>query len=96
MQRGLDRTSYKQPALSVAIMGEIYRAVESLGGDSQILGSIGSYGDTLPPEMVLSGLKAWNEDRRSQAANDGRKLLPARRVVVGASAGKRLVQHGKV
>jgi len=76
-------------------MGEIYRAVESLGGDSQILGSIGSYGDTLPPKMVLSGLKAWNEDRRSQAAKDRGKLLAAGRIVAGTSASKRLVQHGK-
>lgn len=43
------------------IVVEIYLALVLLGAESDLLGTVGSWGDSLPEEDVLSGLKAWNE-----------------------------------
>jgi hypothetical protein len=43
------------------IVGELYRTLVLLGADNGLLGTIGSWGDSLSEERVLSGLKAWNE-----------------------------------
>ena len=32
-----------------------------LGADNGLLGTVGSWGDSLPEKDVLSGLRAWNE-----------------------------------
>jgi hypothetical protein len=42
------------------IIGEIYRALVLLGADNGLLGTVGSWRDSLPDEDVLCGLKAWN------------------------------------
>ena len=42
------------------IIQELYRTVVLLGGESDLLGLIGSWGDSLPDEDVLAGLQAWN------------------------------------
>jgi hypothetical protein len=43
------------------IIGELYRALVLLGADSGLLGTVGSWGDSLPEKDTLSDLKAWNE-----------------------------------
>jgi hypothetical protein len=42
------------------IVSEIYRTLVLLGAQSDLLGTVGSWGDSLPEAEVLSGLKAWN------------------------------------
>ncbi len=44
-----------------AIMVEAYKAMEKLGAKSDLLGTMGSFGDTLSDEEVLDFLKMWNE-----------------------------------
>lgn len=46
--------------LTAQITQEIYRAMEALGAQSDLLCIVGSWGDSLPPELVLSELRAWN------------------------------------
>jgi hypothetical protein len=43
------------------IVGELYRALVLLGAESDLLGTVGSWGDSLPEEDVLANLKGWNE-----------------------------------
>lgn len=43
------------------IVGEIYRAFVLLGAESDLLGTIGSWGDSLPDADVLARLQAWND-----------------------------------
>jgi hypothetical protein len=44
-----------------AIAHELYRATEKLGAPMQLLALVGSYGDTLPDEAVLTYLRVYNE-----------------------------------
>jgi len=39
----------------------LYSVFEQLGAESDLLGIIGSYGDTMPDEWVLEQLERWNE-----------------------------------
>lgn len=48
-------------AVENEIIGEIYRCLVLLGAKSDLLGTVGSWRDSLPDEEVLSGLKAWNQ-----------------------------------
>lgn len=54
------------------IRSEIYRALELLGADRELLATIGSWGDTLDDEAVLTLLKDWNTDetRRGKLASN--------------------------
>ena len=47
-----------------AIVDEIYNAVERLGGNRELLGVIGSLGDTLTDEEVLDALQLLNAGQR--------------------------------
>jgi hypothetical protein len=47
--------------LNTEIVGEIYCALVLLGAGSDLLGTVGSWGDCLPDEDVLDGLRCWNE-----------------------------------
>lgn len=51
---------------------EIYRAFELLGAGRELLGTIGSWGDTLDDKEVLTLLKDWNADesRRGKIASN--------------------------
>jgi hypothetical protein len=53
------------------IRSEIYRAFEILGANSELLATIGSWGDTLDDEEILRLLKEWNTDeaRREKLAS---------------------------
>jgi hypothetical protein len=43
------------------VVSEIYKAMEKLGAGSDLLGIVGSWGDSLPEPQVLSMLRSWNE-----------------------------------
>lgn len=43
------------------IIGEIYRALVLLGAKSDLLSSVGSWGESMPKEDVLADIRAWNE-----------------------------------
>jgi hypothetical protein len=43
------------------IIGELYRTLVLLGADDGLLGTVGSWGDSLPDEAVLAGLRGWNQ-----------------------------------
>jgi hypothetical protein len=43
------------------IVSELYRSLVLLGADNGLLGTVGSWGESLPDEDVLANLKAWNE-----------------------------------
>jgi hypothetical protein len=43
------------------IRREIYRALVLLGAEFDLLGTVGSWGDSLPDDDVLAGLRQWNE-----------------------------------
>lgn len=44
------------------IAAELYVACERLGARSDLLGVLGSWGDTLPDEDVLALLRAYNAE----------------------------------
>jgi hypothetical protein len=46
--------------LKAQIAHELYRALQSLGADNELLSTVGSYGDTLDDDDVLALLKSWN------------------------------------
>ena len=48
--------------LKSEIVIELYKVVQNLGGQSDILSIIGSIGDTLDDDIVLSFLQTWNEN----------------------------------
>jgi hypothetical protein len=50
-----------QSSPNPAIVSELYQTLVLLGAGSDLLGTVGSWGDSLPEENVLSGLKAWND-----------------------------------
>jgi hypothetical protein len=43
------------------IVGEICRAFVLLGAENDLLGTVGSWGDSLPESIVLADLQAWND-----------------------------------
>jgi len=43
------------------IVHELYRTLVLLGAGSDLLGTVGSWGDSLPEGDVLANLKGWNE-----------------------------------
>ena len=45
------------------IAAEIYRALQRLGADIDLLSIVGSYGDTLDDVDVLDLLREWNAGR---------------------------------
>jgi len=53
-------TNRMDHSVEMQIRAEIYRAFETLGADKQLLGIIGSWGDTLEDAVILDLLKTWN------------------------------------
>jgi hypothetical protein len=49
------------------IVRELYRSLVLLGADNDLLGTVGSWGDSLPDEDVLANLQGWNEATLSEA-----------------------------
>jgi len=62
----------EHPTIEQQIRAEIYRAFELLGADRELLGTIGSWGDTLDDKEILRLLKEWNTDeaRREKLASN--------------------------
>lgn len=56
------------------IINAIVQVVRRLGGMSDILGSIGSWKDTLPDEDVLNGIHAWLAASPAPTGHDDRSL----------------------
>lgn len=52
------------------VINEIYAKLESLGADSYLLASVGSWGDTLDAEEVLEKIKDWNSTQGSKLIFD--------------------------
>lgn len=50
----------KLTPIQYEITRELYKAIERLGGDMELLGAVGSWGDTLPQADVLEMLKVCN------------------------------------
>jgi hypothetical protein len=50
-----------ESTLTQQIINELYGTLVLLGADNGLLGTVGSWGDSLPDENVLSGLKTWNK-----------------------------------
>ncbi len=49
-----------QPEVKREIINELYHAFVLLGADFDLLGTVGSWKDSLSDADVLSGLRAWN------------------------------------
>ena len=45
----------------LAIIQQMYIAAEKLGAKSDLLGIIGSWGDTLDDDDILTHMREWNE-----------------------------------
>ena len=43
------------------IVNELCRALMLLGAKSDLLSTVGSWGDSLPESIVLDDLRSWNE-----------------------------------
>jgi hypothetical protein len=43
------------------IVAELYRALVLLGADNGLLGTVGSWGESLPDDDVLANLRGWNQ-----------------------------------
>jgi hypothetical protein len=54
------KTCLDQTGLQI-VGGEIYRAIETLGGNPGLLVCIGSSGDTLDDTEILDLITTWNE-----------------------------------
>jgi len=48
-------------AVNPEIKTEIYRSLVLLGAESDLLSTVGSWGESLPDEDVLASLRAWND-----------------------------------
>ena len=55
------------------IRNEVYRALVFLGASRELLGTVGSWGDTLPDEEILRVLKRWNEEPEKIPTDPGIK-----------------------
>jgi len=57
------------------IVNELCRALMLLGAKADLLGTVGSWGDSLPESMVLADLRYWNEVTEQELRD---RILPAR------------------
>ena len=67
------------PPLADKIIRELYRCVDLLGADEQLLALIGSWNETLPDKMVLEGLKFWIKQKRKELRRQKSALKKAGR-----------------
>lgn len=63
VRKGGTRQPPGDDAMKAAIAIELYQAARSLGAKSDLLGIIGSFGDTLDDDEVLRQLRRWNAQR---------------------------------
>lgn len=57
--------------LKAEIAVQMYAACQKLGARSDLLGIIGSYGDTLTDREVLDRLKRWNASQEQDVVPKG-------------------------
>lgn len=50
------------------IVRELYRSLVLLGADHALLGTVGSWGDSLSESEVLANLKGWNQETLKEIA----------------------------
>ena len=48
--------------IKLEIVQELYRTLTLLGAESDLLGTVGSWGTSLPDDDVLANLKHWNQE----------------------------------
>ena len=58
----------RRPTIKASIAVELVEALRTLGARSDLLGIVGSYGDTMPDAWVLDELRAWNARNEKTAA----------------------------
>lgn len=58
--------SHSYPPIADKIIHELYRSVELLGADEQLLALIGSWNETLPDATVLEGLQFWIKCKQAE------------------------------
>ena len=68
------------PPIANAIISEIYRSMELLRADKQLLALIGGWNETLPDEMVLEGLRLWIKLKRQGLRQQKNRKPRQRRV----------------
>ena len=59
------------------IVTQIYRAFVLFGAKSDLLGMIGSWGDTLSDDEILAGMRDYNDHKEAEAlgiATESRRL----------------------
>lgn len=56
-------TASEMPELRIQIIKELYKALEGLGAPMELLANVGSWGDTLTEEEVLSCLQHYNQSK---------------------------------
>lgn len=60
--RKLGATEAEIAAIAMADAAVRYKAFQEYGAKSDLLGIVGSYGDTMDDEWVLENLRRWNGD----------------------------------
>jgi hypothetical protein len=55
---------------SRAVINELYLSLVLLHADNGLLGTVGSWGDSLSNDNVLAALRAWNEATLKEAKAD--------------------------
>lgn len=61
-----DMAPANEQSASTKIVAELYRTLEHLGAKSDLLGTVGSFRDTLSDDEVLGFLRDWNQAQMSQ------------------------------
>lgn len=71
-----ENTEMNPNAIDDIIRAEIYKALETLGADIELLGAVGSWKDTLEDLDVLDLLKDWNEENARPAPVVAESTIP--------------------
>ena len=85
--------SYLFAPVATRVVYALYDSLSLLGAKSDLLCAVGSFGDTLPDEMVLEMIESWNRDHL-KVCDDTMKLPSPRGVVVRASSCKCFIKGG--
>jgi hypothetical protein len=76
-------------AVNSEVVSEIYKAMEKLGAGSDLLGIVGSWGDSLPESQVLSMLRGWNGRTAGEAQREA-----AHEVLTSIGVGRQAFRDG--
>jgi chloramphenicol 3-O-phosphotransferase len=72
----MTKKSYSYPPIADKIIHELYRSVELLGADEQLLALIGSWNETLPDKTVLEGLQFWIKCKKEEMRRQKKQKQP--------------------